>query len=101
EDGGEDAALAVRLARVVEQELAPAREIDAQALEEAESVGRERAHDLGQRQALRLAVGGPELELVARVLASEALDLRVQARELAGELALQRHEALVLGAPLG
>ena len=64
-----------RVARVLEQELLPARQVDAQATEEAQAVGRYRPHDLVQRDVLVLAGARLEHELIARVLVVQRVDL--------------------------
>src|SRR5450759_970930 len=109
EDGREDAALGVRLPRLVEHELADAREVDADLLHNRFGVRLDDAHHAEDRNRLALSLGVDECGTHRGVLLAAGLealaDLLVAALEL-GLLGLIRDAApcetgilLELGAP--
>src|SRR5262249_24783557 len=69
--------------------------------EEPQAVGGHDADDLGERQALRPALGGRELELAARVLLRERVDALAQRVDLAARALLELRVARGGGTPLG
>jgi hypothetical protein len=81
----EHSALAVRLARILEQELAPARKVDAGLAGQVELVGRVGALDVGQGQRLLRPVGRGQHQLVAGVLGVERADALAQRVVALGE----------------
>ncbi len=96
EDGREDAALGVRLARVVGDELAQPRQVEAELAEGPRGVGLEDPHDVGDRELLGLAGRGPHHQ-------GAGLHLLAQRKEALGELLvlglLLRDPALQLALP--